>query len=102
MSYRSVRKELAKQADGDGGDTSPENQLLPCRFCGEPTKRKVLSELGARCRTCYDAYCREGIQPRRQAQTALPRTQGRVNVMPDRTEPASAGPEHAVEALPFD
>jgi hypothetical protein len=100
MSYKTVRKALSDQS-ADGGDDTPENRLLPCRFCGEQTRWKVLSNLGARCQTCYDAYCREPFAPRLQAQTALPRTPGRVNVLADRVEPPSAGPEHAVESLPF-
>lgn len=90
--YSEVRQELAKQSAGANE--------LPCRYCGAPTAWETLSNLGARCRSCYDAYCRSP-QPRRQAQTALPRTPGRVNVMRGN-EPPSAGPEHAVDALPFD
>jgi hypothetical protein len=36
---------------------------LPCMRCGTATERKTLSECGARCWSCYQAYKREP-QPR--------------------------------------
>lgn len=77
-----------------------EDDRMPCRWCKEPTERVTLSEFGGRCGACYRSYCRDGYQPRPKAQQALPRTPGRVNVLPDGEAP-SAGPEHAAEALPF-
>lgn len=97
MSLAKVRAETARRM----GNDEPPSRLLPCRFCSEPTPWETLSNLGARCRTCYDAYCRQGYRPRPKAQTALPRTPGRVNVLTDHGEPASVGPEHAAESLPW-
>jgi hypothetical protein len=89
--YSAIRQEIAKQSDS----------ALTCTTCGAATPWETLSNLGTRCRSCYDAYCREGIKLRPQAQSALPRTPGRVNVLSDHHEPRSAGPEHAADALPF-
>jgi hypothetical protein len=30
---------------------------LPCRWCGAPTLGATLSQYGARCFECYEAYC---------------------------------------------
>jgi hypothetical protein len=51
MSYAKVRKEIAQQS----GDVD----RLPCMFCKTPTLRETLTQYGARCFTCYEAYCRE-------------------------------------------
>jgi hypothetical protein len=64
--YRKVRDELAEQHDG-GGDT------VPCRYCGIQTDRETLTNLGARCRTCYEQFLRLGYsggQPPRQHKQA--------------------------------
>lgn len=34
-----------------------DTDLLPCRWCQKPTKRETLSNYGARCWKCYEAYC---------------------------------------------
>lgn len=46
-SYRKTVEKLNEQA-GDG---------LPCAWCQTLTQRSVLSHLGARCQSCFDAYC---------------------------------------------
>lgn len=48
------RADSALQAPemGDPGD-----RLLPCAFCGNATKHKVLATLGARCAKCFRRYC---------------------------------------------
>mgnify|MGYP001384166196 CR=1 FL=1 len=97
MSLSKVRAETAKRM----GPSKPEDELLSCRYCGADTARAILSELGSRCRVCYDAYCRDAFAPRPRAQMALPRTPGRISVLASG-EPKSAGPEHAFDALPFD
>lgn len=35
-----------------------EGQLMACNCCHTPTAQSVLASLGARCFTCYLAYCR--------------------------------------------
>lgn len=35
----------------------------PCRFCGASTPKDDLNTFGARCRPCYDEYCRGGQPP---------------------------------------
>lgn len=34
-------------------------QHMACRYCGAATPIEVLSNLGARCHPCYDAYLRD-------------------------------------------
>ena len=66
--YRSVRKDLAERMGDATAD--PGEALLPCGYCGEPTKRRVLGMLGARCQACYDQYLRlgySGQEPPKQA-----------------------------------
>jgi len=75
--YREVRKRTAeKMGDGEG-------DKLPCIRCQTPTDGKTLSDLGARCRACYEAYCREPLATRagpdpKAVQRALPRREQRV------------------------
>jgi hypothetical protein len=54
MSYAKVRKELVEQSQTD---------RLPCRYCGTPTLRETLTMYGARCPSCYEAYCRGDRNP---------------------------------------
>lgn len=49
----SYRKTVDKLNEQSGGDN------LPCMGCQTQTQRSVLSHLGARCQSCYEAYCRE-------------------------------------------
>lgn len=49
MSYRQQRSETM------GGPAAGHD--LRCRWCGKETEYAVLAELGARCRTCYEAFC---------------------------------------------
>ena len=53
--YRKVRAETAKRMDDED---DPAKELLPCSICKEKTPRETLSNLGARCASCYDAFCR--------------------------------------------
>lgn len=53
--YSKVRKELAEQ---NATEDTP-----PCRYCGAPTARDVLTRFGARCGPCYRTY-RESIPER--------------------------------------
>jgi len=41
------------------GRVPADRELLPCHVCGTPTERATLSNLGARCRACYETYCRQ-------------------------------------------
>lgn len=69
--YSEVRKDLVERSGGDVAD--PSKDLLPCRFCGLPTKRGTLSTWGARCLPCVGQYQRLGYsggQPAPQAQQA--------------------------------
>ena len=34
---------------------------LPCRWCGAPTLISMLTQYGARCLPCFEAYCAEGM-----------------------------------------
>lgn len=52
--FAEVRKETAERMADETQET------LPCRYCGTATKRDTLSALGARCRDCFDRYCRTG------------------------------------------
>lgn len=54
MSYRSVRKELAKQTDGE----------YRCRVCNDTAAFETLSSYGGRCGRCYADYCRVAMPPR--------------------------------------
>ena len=54
-SYGEIRQEMTPEQGDDAGEA-----LLPCTFCERPTKRKVLSMLGARCQKCFDAYLKFG------------------------------------------
>lgn len=74
--YRKVRNETAeKMADPTPADAADE--LLPCRYCGEPTRRKTMTNLGARCQPCYDQFLRLGYSgsgpPKQHGQAALMR-----------------------------
>jgi hypothetical protein len=51
MSYKTVRKELADQA--------VDEKRAPCTVCSTPTLRETLTQYGARCFSCYEAYTRE-------------------------------------------
>jgi hypothetical protein len=52
--YRS--RAAAQSADG----AAPSSEAsLACSFCGTPTPQSTLSTLGARCFTCYLAFCRQ-------------------------------------------
>jgi len=80
--YRKVRKETAeKMGKGDGGDG-----VLPCTTCKEPTPWATLSNLGARCQRCYEAFCR------------MPMAE--FNARFKRDEPKRALPRREVPVLP--
>jgi hypothetical protein len=52
--YRS--RAAAQSADGN----APSSEVnLACSFCATPTAQSTLSTLGARCFTCYLAFCRQ-------------------------------------------
>lgn len=56
-------KEKAKETGVDGPmvpSTPVDNPPLPCRKCGDLTDRGTLSDYGAMCFGCYQAYCRSG------------------------------------------
>lgn len=57
--YAAVRREMAGQAQAEG--------MSACLVCGAETPRDTLGLLGARCRPCFAAYCREPRPPVRQA-----------------------------------
>lgn len=50
--YRKVRAQLADQDVGN-------EDMAPCSRCQTATRRETLSLLGARCPSCYRAYCAE-------------------------------------------
>lgn len=55
------------QADFDETPLPPHGQApgvaqrKPCMRCGDPTLVATLNHYGARCFTCYEAYCREPL-----------------------------------------
>ena len=57
-SYAKVRKELAAQTVGDM-PADPSLEPMPCPRCSGMTTRGALSNYGARCFRCYEAYCRD-------------------------------------------
>lgn len=50
-SYRKTVEKLAEQGDVMNN--------MPCHWCSTPTARSTLAQYGARCFSCYEAYCRE-------------------------------------------
>jgi len=50
MSYKPSQDE--QQQDGPV-------RYLPCRYCGKQTLVETLSQYGARCFSCFEAYCAE-------------------------------------------
>lgn len=64
--FSKVKRELAEQHQAADVPHDPKNDLLPCLRCATPTKRGTLSDLGARCFPCFQAYCRTPMtmQPR--------------------------------------
>lgn len=72
MKVSEVRREVVERMGTDVA-LDPGDALLPCRYCGEPTRRKTLSYLGARCEPCFVQFQRlgySGEQPPRQAKQA--------------------------------
>lgn len=63
--YSKVVRELS-----NAGGSDP--MLLPCLRCQTPTSRFTLSQYGARCQSCYDAYCIEPQGRARQVQAKVP------------------------------
>lgn len=55
MSYAGAKKRY-EENQPDTGDR------LPCMWCKEPTARATLSQYGARCFSCFEAYC-QGPKP---------------------------------------
>lgn len=53
----SFRKTVEKLADS--GETAPR---MACKWCQEPTLVPTLNQYGARCFSCYEAYCRQGLK----------------------------------------
>jgi len=49
----SFRKTVEKFAEAQSGD------CMPCHWCRAPTKRETLAQYGARCFSCFEAYCQE-------------------------------------------
>lgn len=43
----------------------PVETRLPCRRCDTPTSTKDLNTYGARCYSCFQAYCREPQPPQK-------------------------------------
>lgn len=64
-SFRKTVEKFADQGDDVGG-------RLPCLFCQTPTQRATLSQYGARCFRCYEAYCQEPQAPARVSQLKQP------------------------------
>lgn len=52
MKVVEIRGKLAEM----NGDVE---RRLPCRFCGQSTLIETLSQYGARCWSCYEAYCQQ-------------------------------------------
>lgn len=53
--YRAAREAIAAQ----GGPAADTEHRLPCTVCGTATLHATLAQYGARCWSCFDAYCRE-------------------------------------------
>jgi len=49
--FKQVREEIEQRLGND--------QLLPCMICRKPTQPATLTNYGARCFRCYEAYCAE-------------------------------------------
>lgn len=49
----------AAEREGQPDEGSPLQPLLPCTRCQTPTAHSTLATLGARCFTCYLAFCRQ-------------------------------------------
>ena len=56
--YSDVRKRLVEQVAND-------DQRLPCMFCHAPTLRETLTQYGARCHRCFEAYLVAALPPAR-------------------------------------
>lgn len=73
MSRKAFNDDVPLPPHGAVPMTPPGESLMPCRFCGAPTKTKVLSLLGARCNDCYQQFIRlgySGPHPPRQFEPA--------------------------------
>lgn len=53
VSFDASRDQSTEIVDGS---RDPGEEELLCMSCSRPTKRKTLSDLGARCAQCYEAY----------------------------------------------
>lgn len=50
---------MRRDFDSDNGSKMEDCPPLPCGACGKLTQRVSLSQHGARCLGCFEAYCRE-------------------------------------------
>ena len=57
MSIWSARNDDKRVADEASAS------YMACSFCGKQTLKSTLSEYGARCFECFEAYCRNGDPP---------------------------------------
>lgn len=66
MSYKDL-------AEAKGETVTPAGNLPPCMVCRMPTAPATLRDFGARCYTCFQAYCRATpkSQPPSRAAQAL-------------------------------
>lgn len=55
MTYADIRRETATRMQAA--------DRLACMWCGRDTPREMLAQYGARCRSCFDAYCAD-VPPR--------------------------------------
>lgn len=82
--------------------TDPADRYLPCTRCAMATEYATMSALGARCRPCYEAFCRDlpefdpghvpqGRRPEWQARKE-PAAQAPIAVSPPPPPPPPSGP----------
>ena len=60
--------------DESAAEQAPSYRYLPCRVCGKSTLVETLSNYGARCFSCFGAYCHNaGSRPGPVSRAALKR-----------------------------
>lgn len=52
-----IRMSYKPGNDDDAPNQAPSYRYLPCRVCGKSTLVETLSNYGARCFSCFEAYC---------------------------------------------
>lgn len=48
------------------------DELIACSFCGHATPQGTLATFGARCKPCFEAYCRQRPEAPERPQGRLP------------------------------